>query len=80
MNLVLFILIGGIAGWLAGNLRRGHGFGALGNIIVGIAGSIFGGFIFGLLGISTGSLLGSLITATLGAIALLALIGVIKQA
>lgn len=80
MDLVLFILIGGISGWLAGNVRRGHGFGLLGNIVVGVFGSIVGGYLFGLLGISAGGIIGSLITATVGAIALLALISLVKKA
>lgn len=80
MNLLLLILIGGIAGWLAGEIKRGHGFGLVGNIVVGICGSFFGHFLLGLLGIYAGGILGNLIAATLGAIALLALIGLIKRA
>ncbi len=80
MELLIFIAIGGIAGWLAGEIRRGHGFGLMGNIIVGILGAFTGSFLFNLLGISTTGLIGSLITAVVGAIVLLTLISFIRQA
>lgn len=63
-----FLLIGALAGWLSGVIVKGSGFGALGNIIVGIIGAFLGGFAFGLLGISAHGVLGQLIFATLGAI------------
>lgn len=74
MNLIYFLLIGLIAGWLAGNYMEGRGFGLIGNILVGIVGAVLGGFLFGLLGVAAHSLLGELITATLGAILFLYLI------
>lgn len=75
--LIIFLAIGAVAGWLAGNLMKGGGFGLLGNIIVGIIGAVLGGFVFGLLGISAGGLIGA---ATAGAALLLFLIGLIKKA
>jgi uncharacterized membrane protein YeaQ/YmgE (transglycosylase-associated protein family) len=79
-SLVIFLLIGAVAGWLAGMLMRG-GFGVLGNIVVGILGAVVGGFLFGLLGLSTGGgLVGSLITAVAGAAVLLFIVGLIKKA
>jgi uncharacterized membrane protein YeaQ/YmgE (transglycosylase-associated protein family) len=50
-NLVIFLLIGAVAGWLAGMLVRGGGFGLLGNIVIGILGAVVGGLLFGLLGL-----------------------------
>ncbi|MFT5081698.1 MAG: putative membrane protein YeaQ/YmgE (transglycosylase-associated protein family), partial [Planctomycetota bacterium] len=80
MDLVYFLLIGAIAGWLAGRFMKGGGFGAIGNIIVGILGGIIGGFVFGLLGISEdGSMIGSLVTSFVGAVILLYGIGVLKK-
>lgn len=79
MNFVWFILIGIAAGWLAGQIMKGGGYGVLGDLILGIIGALLGGFLFGLLGISTGGLLGSLITATVGAILLIALLRTIKH-
>jgi len=80
MSLILFLLIGAIAGWLAGNLMKGGGFGLIGNIVVGIIGAFIGGFLFGLLGISAGGIIGSLITATVDAAVLLWIVGMIKKA
>jgi uncharacterized membrane protein YeaQ/YmgE (transglycosylase-associated protein family) len=75
MNIVYFLLIGLAAGWLAGYLTKGTGFGWLGNLIVGVLGAVLGGFLFGLLGLTAHSLLGSLVTATVGAVLLLFLLG-----
>ena len=79
MNFVWFILIGLAAGFLAGAVVKGHGFGLLGNLVVGVVGAVLGGFIFGLLGISANTLLGSLVCAFVGAVVLLMLIGFIKR-
>lgn len=77
--LVIFLAIGAIAGWLAGTLMKGGGFGLLVNIVVGIIGAVIGGFVFGLLGISVGGLIGSIVTATAGAALLLFIIGLVKK-
>lgn len=78
MNWVWFILIGLAAGFLAGAVVKGHGFGLVGNLIVGVIGAILGGFIFGLLGFSATNLLGCLVSAFVGAVVLLALLGLVK--
>ena len=80
MEFVWFILIGIVAGWLAGVIMKGGGFGLVGDLIVGVIGALLGGFLFGLLGISAGGLLGALITATVGAVVLILLLRVIKRA
>jgi uncharacterized membrane protein YeaQ/YmgE (transglycosylase-associated protein family) len=81
MQFVWFILIGLVAGWLAGQLMKGGGFGVVGDIVVGVVGAILGGFLFGALGLSGGGgLIGSLIVATLGAVVLLFLLRLIKRA
>jgi uncharacterized membrane protein YeaQ/YmgE (transglycosylase-associated protein family) len=80
MEFLYFLLIGLVAGWLAGQLMKGSGFGALGNMIVGVIGAILGGWLFGVLGIgSDGSLVGSLVTAVVGAVVLLFGIGLLKK-
>lgn len=79
MNFLWFLFIGLAAGWLAGRLTRGGGFGLAGNLVVGVVGALLGGFLFRLLGFAATSLLGSLITATFGAIVLLFLIGIITR-
>ena len=78
-SLLVFLAIGAIAGWLAGTIMKGRGFGLLGNIIVGIVGALIGGFVFGLLGIIANSLIGSIVTAVAGAIILLYLVDIIKK-
>jgi uncharacterized membrane protein YeaQ/YmgE (transglycosylase-associated protein family) len=80
MSLLYFIIIGAIAGWLAGQIMKGGGFGLLINIILGIIGGAVGGWLFGQLGISAGGGLGgSLITATVGAVAVLFVAGLFKK-
>ena len=80
MNFIWFILIGLAAGWLAGQLVKGGGFGMLGDIIVGVIGALIGGFLFSALGLSSGGgLLGSLIVATIGAVVLLFGLRLIKS-
>jgi uncharacterized membrane protein YeaQ/YmgE (transglycosylase-associated protein family) len=81
MNFIWFILIGLAAGWLAGQLVKGGGFGMMGDIIVGVIGALLGGFLFSAFGLSSGGgLLGSLIVATIGAVVLLFGLRIIKSA
>lgn len=79
-SIIMVLVIGAIAGWLAGKLTKGKGFGVIGNIVIGIIGAIVGGFLFSLLGVTTGGLIGSLITATIGAVVLLYTVSLIKKA
>lgn len=78
--MVIFLAIGAVAGWLAGKITKGRGFGLLGNIAVGIVGAVVGGFLFGLLGVSAGGLIGSIVTATVGATVLLFVVRTLKKA
>jgi len=78
MGIIAFLIIGIIAGWLAGKIIRGGGFGIIGNMAVGVVGAVVGGFIFSFVGITTGGWLGSIVTATVGALVLLFLVGLIK--
>ena len=78
-SLIIFLAIGALVGWLAGNIMKERGFGVIGNIIVGIIGAVLGGFVFSLLTLTTGGLIGSIVTATVGAIVLL-YISVVKKA
>ena len=79
MDLLWFLLIGLVAGWLAGQIMEGGGFGVVGDLIVGVIGALLGGWLFGLLGIFGGGLLGSLIVATLGAILFLVILRAVKR-
>jgi uncharacterized membrane protein YeaQ/YmgE (transglycosylase-associated protein family) len=80
MDFLWFLIIGIVAGWLAGQIMKGGGFGLLGDLVVGVIGALLGGWLFGLLGVEAGGLIGALVTATIGAIILLFLIRLIKRA
>jgi len=80
MHLLWFLIIGIAAGWLAGQLMKGGGYGLIGDLVLGVIGAFIGGWLFGVLGISAGGLIGRLITATIGAAVLLFLIRLIKKA
>ena len=80
MNLLIFLLIGALAGWAAGLVMKGRGLGVLGNIIVGVIGAFLGGWLLPMLGVSFGGNIGLFITAFIGAVVLLALVGLIKRA
>lgn len=71
MYFLWYIIIGIVAGFIAGKLMRDGGFGLLVNLLVGVVGGVLGGWVFGLLGIATTGLLGSLVTSIVGAVVLL---------
>ena len=78
---IVFLVIGAVAGWLAGQILKGGGFGVIGNIVVGILGALLGGWLFKVLKISIGGeWVGPIVTATVGAVVLLVLIGLMKKA
>jgi len=80
-GIIVWLIIGAIAGWLAGTLLRGGGFGLIGDIIVGIIGAVLGGWLAGVLGLHLVSgLISAIITATVGAIILILIVRVIKRA
>jgi len=81
MDFIWFILVGLVAGWLAGQLVKGGGFGVVGDIVVGVLGALLGGFLFSTFGVSLGAgLLGSIIVATIGAVVLIFIVRLIKRA
>jgi len=79
-NLIIFLVIGLVAGWLASRIMRTGPFGLVGDLIVGVIGSFIGVWLFGLLGVSAGGILGSLVMALVGAIVLLYLLRLLKRA
>jgi uncharacterized membrane protein YeaQ/YmgE (transglycosylase-associated protein family) len=74
MYIIWQIVIGILAGWLAGKIMRGRGFGLLLDLVIGIVGSLLGGLVFSLLGLYASGLIGSLVVATVGAMMLLYLV------
>ena len=78
--LLIWIVIGAVAGFLAGLIVKGYGFGLVGNIVIGIVGAFIGGYILPRMGLFTSSdILGQIISATLGAILLLIAIGLVRR-
>jgi uncharacterized membrane protein YeaQ/YmgE (transglycosylase-associated protein family) len=78
-GLIMFLVIGAVAGWIAGKLMRGGGFGLVGNIVVGVIGAFIGGYLFDALGVAAGGLVGSLVMATVGALVLLFVVSLFKR-
>lgn len=78
MDILWFLIIGAVAGWIAGEVVRGDGFGLVGNIVVGIVGAIVGGFLFNAMGITAYGLVGSLVMAVIGAVVLLFIINAVR--
>lgn len=80
-SLLIILFVGAVAGWLAGLIVKGYGYGLLGNIVVGIVGAFVAGLVLPRLGLSVGSgVAGAIIHATIGAVILLFLIRLIKRA
>ncbi len=78
-SLLIILVVGVVAGWLAGQIMRGSGFGIIGDLIVGILGAFFGGWLLPQLGVHLGSgLVPAIINATIGAVVLLFLIGLVR--
>lgn len=79
-GLIIALVVGGVAGFLAGKLVKGHGFGIVGNIVVGIVGSVLFGYLFGNFNLLNSPILNEVAGGTLGAVILLILIGLFKRA
>jgi uncharacterized membrane protein YeaQ/YmgE (transglycosylase-associated protein family) len=81
MGIIASLIIGAIAGWLAGLIVRGAGFGLIGNIVVGIIGALVAGWLLPRLGIVLASgTLGSILDATVGAVIVLVILSLIRRA
>ena len=80
-SLFILIIVGAVAGWLAGLIVKGFGFGLIGNIVIGILGALIATWLFPRLGVSLGmGIVSAIISATLGAVILLVVVGVIRRA
>ena len=79
INLLVFIVTGAVAGWLAATLVKGRGFGLAGNIILGVVGSLLGGFLFDFFGIQPGGIPGYFMAAVVGSVSLLVIVGLLKN-
>lgn len=82
-SLIIWLIVGAVAGWLAGQIVKGHGFGLVGNIVVGIVGAFLAGWLLPMVGLNLGigsPIVSAIIYGMIGAIILLVLIGLIKRA
>ncbi len=79
-GIIIWLVIGAIAGWLAGKIVKGGGFGLVGDIIVGIIGSVIGGWIFGSYVVALPGIAGAIIGSTIGAVILLFVISLVRRA
>lgn len=79
-TILIIVAIGAVAGWLAGVIMSGSGFGLLGDIVIGIIGAVIGGFLFGLLGLAAVGLIGQIISATVSAVVLIFVLRLLKKA
>jgi uncharacterized membrane protein YeaQ/YmgE (transglycosylase-associated protein family) len=81
MSFLIWIVVGVIAGWAAGKIMKGSGYGVLGDLVLGLLGGLVGGWLLGVLGLySGGGLIPSIITAIIGAVVLVAIVRMIKTA
>ena len=81
-SLIVWLIVGAVAGWLAGLIVKGHGFGLVGNIVVGIVGAFLAGWLLPMVGLNLGigsPIVSAIIYGMIGAIILLVLIGLIKR-
>ena len=78
-SIIMWLIIGAVAGWLAGKVVHGYGFGLLANIVIGILGAVVGGYVLPQLGFIPTSTSGDFIAATLGAVILLVVIGLVRR-
>jgi uncharacterized membrane protein YeaQ/YmgE (transglycosylase-associated protein family) len=79
MSIIAFLIIGLLAGWIAGKIMKGEGFGMIGNLVVGIIGALVGGFVFSFVGLHAFSFIGRLATSVVGAIIFLYVLQLIKR-
>ena len=80
-SLIIWLIVGAIAGWLAGLIVKGYGFGLIGNIVVGIIGAVIAGWLLPRLGISLGvGMIAAIINAVIGAVVLLVIVGLVRRA
>ena len=79
MDILWFILIGIVAGWLAGLIVKGRGFGLIGDLIVGVLGAIIGGYLLPLINVDLAGTIGKLVTAVIGAVVLLLILRLFRR-
>jgi uncharacterized membrane protein YeaQ/YmgE (transglycosylase-associated protein family) len=79
MGILYWLIVGAVAGWLAGKVMKGRGFGLVGNILIGLVGAVVGGYVFDVLGLSASGTIGNIIVAFVGGVILVAVVNVIRR-
>ena len=80
-SIIVWLIVGAVAGWLAGLIVKGGGFGLLGNIVIGIIGAVVAGWLLPTLGVHLGTgIIGAIIDAVIGAVVVLVIVSLIKRA
>lgn len=79
MNILIWIISGIIAGWLAGLVVKGRGFGLVGDLVIGLLGGVVGGWLAGFVGLQPVNLLGNILVAAFGGVVLVAVIRVLRR-
>ena len=79
MGLILWIVVGILAGWLTGQVMSGHGYGVVADLLIGLVGGVIGGWLFGLLGLSASGILGEILMAAAGGVVLVAILRVFRR-
>ncbi len=79
-SILIVLLVGAVAGWLAGVIMKGSGFGLVGDIIIGLVGGLIGGWLLPMIGINFGGIIGAIIMAVIGAIILIFIIKLVRRA
>jgi uncharacterized membrane protein YeaQ/YmgE (transglycosylase-associated protein family) len=78
-DLLMVILVGIVAGWLAGKIQKGRGFGLAGDLVIGVLGSVFGSWLFWQLGYFTYGFVGNVVVAVVGALVILYVVGLVVK-
>jgi uncharacterized membrane protein YeaQ/YmgE (transglycosylase-associated protein family) len=79
VNVLVWIIVGLVAGWLASLVVKGRSMGLVGNLIVGLLGAVVGGWVFGLLGVGAAGLLGEILVAFVGAVILIVVVRALRR-
>lgn len=79
-SILIVLLVGAVAGWLAGVIMKGSGFGLVGDIIIGLVGGLIGGWLLPMIGVSFAGIIGSIIMSVIGAVILIYIIKLVRRA
>ena len=79
MNILIWIIVGLVAGWLASLIVKGHGMGLVGNLVIGLLGGVVGGWVFGFLGLGATGIVGQILVSAVGAVILIVVVRALRR-